>query len=376
MQTATPTAFRRVTKRRPCLICGKPDWCIYLRDESLSVCMRVADGAYKVNRHGGAIHLHTGGRQSLFPIARALYQRAPEPQAPMAPIEVRDHVYRSLIRLSPATRYHGALISGPKGLLDRGMSSDRFDRYGGLPASWEDRESLCRQILQEINEGHYTSDPLRGVPGFWKDARGYHLWKETDYQAPRLLIPVRDVRARIQACQMRAPVLTKGSFRYCWLSSSGLPHGTGSGSPLHFNFDPLKLPDDATVVIVEGALKADVLSALRPELYIVANAGVSANHAALINLTKRRRVIIGFDQDYHYNEVVCLRLAALIARRMESERTLTTTHIAAWDREVKGIDDAALRNLPIIAISVEDWFNRLSQDFRRKVAPVLSQAQK
>jgi hypothetical protein len=338
--------------------------------------MRVADGARKINNHGGAIHLHIGGRQSLFPIARALYPRASEPQSPIAPIEVRDRFYRSLIRLSPATRYQGALISGAKGLLERGLGRDRFDRYGGLPATWEERESLCRRLLQEINEGHQTADPLRGVPGLWKDSRGYHLWKEIDYHAPRLLIPVRDERDRIQACQMRAPFLTEGSFRYCWLSSSGLPHGTGSGSPLHFNFDPLKLPDDATVVIVEGALKADVLSAIRPELYVVATAGVSANHAALISLTKRRRAMIGFDQDYHYNEAVCLRLAALIARRMESERTLATTHIAVWNRDVKGIDDTALRNRPIIPISVEQWFGQLRQDFRRKVAPVLNRERK
>jgi hypothetical protein len=129
-------------------------------------------------------------------------------------------------------------------------------------------------------------------------------------------------------------------------------------------------------VIVEGALKADVLSALRPELYVVATAGVSANRSALINMTKRRRAIIGFDQDYYYNEAVCLRIAALIAEQMESERTLRTTHIAAWDREIKRIDDAALRNLSITPISIEHWFNQLCQDFRRKEAPVLSQARK
>jgi hypothetical protein len=97
MPTATSTVFCRVTKRRPCLICGKLDWCVYVRDESLSVCMRVADGARKINSHGGAIHLHIGERQSLFPIARSLNPRASEPQSPIATIEVRDHVYSSLI---------------------------------------------------------------------------------------------------------------------------------------------------------------------------------------------------------------------------------------------------------------------------------------
>src|SRR5262245_29431854 len=302
--------------------------------------MRVADGARKINGHGGAIHIHIERAAVISGIARALYTRTPEPESPIAPIEIRDHVYSSLIRLSPATRYHNAFISSANGLLARGLGRDRFNRYGGLPAGWGERERLCRQLLQEISELYHTADSLRGVPGFWKDVRGFHLWKKTDCYAPRLLIPVRDEHARIQACQMRLPFLTKGSLRYCWLSSSGLPNGTGSGSPLHFNFDPSNLSEGATILIVEGALKADALSALRPELYVVAIAGVSANHAALIDVTRGRRALIGFDQDHHYNEAVCLRLAALIARRMRSEMTLTTTHIATWDRSIKGIDDA------------------------------------
>ncbi len=372
MLIATSSAFCRVTKRRPCLICGKSDWCSYTCDERISICMRVTDGARKINGHGGAIHIHI----DISDIARALYPSGPESQSPIAPIEVRDFAYNSLIRLSPATRYHSALISGAKGLLARGLGRDRFNRYGGLPASWRDRERLCRQVLQEISERYHTADSLVGVPGFWKDERGFHLWKEVEHHAPRLLIPVRDERARIQACQMRLPFHTKGRLRYCWLSSSGLPHGASSGSPLHFSFDPSNLPDDATIVIVEGALKADAFSALRPELYVVATAGVSANHAALIDLTRNRRALIAFDQDYHYNEAVCLRLASLIARRLGSEETLVATYIAAWDRLVKGIDDAALRNLPITSIGVGHWFDQLSPDFQRKVAVILNREQK
>ncbi|MCI0420953.1 MAG: hypothetical protein L0312_17265 [Acidobacteria bacterium] len=87
---------------------------------------------------------------------------------------------------------------------------------------------------------------------------------------PRLLIPVRDGSGLIQACQMRLPLAMKKGLRYLWLSSSDLPHGTGSGSPLHFRFRLADLPRDAWIVIVEGVLKADVLSALRPELCISA----------------------------------------------------------------------------------------------------------
>jgi hypothetical protein len=87
----------------------------------------------------------------------------------------------------------------------------------------------------------------------------------------------------------------------------------------------------------------------------------------LIKSTKGRRVIIAFDQDYLINEAVCLRLASLIVRRLQSEMTLKTTRIAAWEPIVKGIDDAVLRGLPITSISVRRWFAGLSEDLQRKV---------
>jgi len=176
---------------------------------------------------------------------------------------------------------------------------------------------------------------------------------------------VRDGSGRIQACQMRLPFTAKKGLRYLWLSSSDLPHGTGSGSPLHFKFRLADLPRDAWIVIVEGALKADVLSTLRPELYIVATPCVTANHDVLVELTRGRLVWIAFDQDHYSNETVCFHLASLVARRLRRERTLATTRIASWDASVKGIDDAAVRNLPITSISVQRWLDRLSPRFRQ-----------
>jgi hypothetical protein len=162
-------------------------------------------------------------------------------------------------------------------------------------------------------------------------------------------------------------------LRYLWLSSSGLQQGCGSGSPLHFKFRLADLPHEAQIVIVEGILKADVLFAFRPELYIVATPSVTANHEALIRLTRGRRALIGFDQDSYINDAVCFHLASLIARRMRSERTLATTRIASWDARVKGIDDAAFRNLPITSISVQRWLDRLSPRFREIAMTRLSE---
>ena len=152
-----------------------------------------------------------------------------------------------------------------------------------------------------------------------------------------------------------------------------MPYGTGSGSPLHFKFRLDNLTSDARIVIVEGVLKADVFSAIHPELYIVATPCVTANHRALVELTHGRQVLTAFDQDFYENEAVCFHLASLIARRLRQERTLATTRIASWDAGVKGIDDAAVRNLPITSISVQRWLNRLSPRFRQVAMARLSE---
>ena len=164
---------------------------------------------------------------------------------------------------------------------------------------------------------------------------------------------------------MRLPFIAKKGLRYVWLSSSDLPRGCGSGSPLHFKSRLADLPPDARIVIVEGVLKADVLFALRPDLYIVATPCVTANHDALLHLARGRHALIAFDADHSSNKAVCFHLASLIARRMRSEGTLATTRIASWDRQFKGIDDAAIRKIPISSINARSWLDRLSPHFRR-----------
>jgi len=120
-------------------------------------------------------------------------------------------------------------------------------------------------------------------------------------------------------------------------------------------------------------LKADVLSAIYPELYIIATPSVTANHDAILEIARGRSLLIGFDQDLYSNESVCFHLATLVAKRLRCERTFVTTRIASWDTSVKGIDDAAVRNLPITSISVQALLDRLSPRFRQIAMTRLSE---
>ncbi len=324
--------------------------------------MNVREGAVKVNDQGGAIFLHGNHRDD-----RGMEIHIPDdpPQSPIASIEIRDFIYSKLIALSPATMYPSALITGEKGLLARGLRKRHLSEYGGLPAASRERDRIARRLLKEIKDRFPQIDSLRGVPGFWEDNHGAHLWKPKDYLFPSLLVPARDDHERIQACQIRLPFITKKGTRYLWLSSFDLPHGSGSGGPLHFKFRRASLQHDATVLIIEGILKADVFFALCPDHYVVGTPSVTTNHNAIIELTHGRRAVIAFDGDSYTNETVFFQLAGLIAKRLRRERTLATTHIASWDRRAKGIDDAALQKLPITTISVSTWLNSLSPNFRQ-----------
>src|SRR5262249_47280607 len=151
MPTSISKVFGRVNRRRPCRICGKPDWCSYVRcdGERISICMRVSDGARKINCHGGAIFIHDDWREEKGIDVRAITDI---PQWPIAAIEIRDFVYGRLIDLSPATLYPDALIAGEKGLLARGFDERHFDNYGGLPAGSRERDRIARLLLQEIRD--------------------------------------------------------------------------------------------------------------------------------------------------------------------------------------------------------------------------------
>jgi hypothetical protein len=94
--------FCKVTTRRPCRICHKTDWCGYSTDERTSICMRVSDGAKGMARNGGNIHVHNDALLTYSPRNKT---QPTSPSIEIAPIEIRDAVYRELIRSSPVQKY-------------------------------------------------------------------------------------------------------------------------------------------------------------------------------------------------------------------------------------------------------------------------------
>jgi hypothetical protein len=160
---------------------------------------------------------------------------------------------------------------------------------------------------------------------------------------PLLVIPYRDDQGRIQGCQLRlhrndVSIVEK---RYRWLSCLFPFRGASSGTPIHFTFNPATLPPGQTVIITEGALKAEVLVSLRPKARVIATSGVSCSHAEIIDAARAYNVLIAFDADYKTNAAVARQLARLVAAREQdiaAQHLKATTKIVTWAR-YKGIDE-------------------------------------
>jgi hypothetical protein len=331
--------------------------------------MRVSDGARRRSRNRGWVHVHNDVPAAFN------YSTPVRPPANRAPIEVRDAIYRELIRISPATRYRAQIIDGSDGLLLRGISLKQLASYGALPASARERARLARSLRSFARARLPKFANLISIPGFWRDDKGFtQIWKPRNYRQPMLIIPYKDQVGRIQACQLRLhkdDLSPDSPKKYRWLSSPNEPRGCSSGTPIHFSFNPSTAPG-ADVVITEGALKADTVYCLRPLARVIATSGVSCSHHELIEAARPYNALIGFDADYKTNPAVCMQLATLIAAReldQVNHHLSHTTRVLFWEGH-KGIDDAALNNAPMQVISLQQWFRSLSRDAKSEVVKI------
>lgn len=360
--------FKRVSKRRPCRICGKPTYCGFSTDERVSICMRVSTGSRGPSRNGGNIHVHynipfTGSRQEVATNPASI---------PLAPLEIRDAVFRELMRLSPAFNYREELLTGPGGLLSRGLLEEHAFNYGALPPTKRQRATLAN-VLRCFVQKHFPdytklySGGVIGIPGFWQEASGLvHLWKLRDYLMPILVIPYKNKNGLIQACQIRlhANDLSAGEKRYRWLSSPLERRGISSGTPIHFAFAPQRLSGGETVVITEGALKADTLVRFRPKARVIATSGVSCSHNEIVEAARRYNALIAFDADHRINPAVCRQLARLIVQRHRDSTKhglSVSTKILFWNGP-NGIDDAVRANMKLSALTVSKWYDTLENE--------------
>ena len=368
--------FDRVSKKRPCRICNHTTWCGFSRDERTSICMRESKGARRGSNNGGYIHVHTEVPTST-PIPAPFTKPCPPP-TPIAPLEIRHAVFNELIRLSPAAKYRNELVTGPSGLFSRGLAEHHALTFAALPPTQDGRVTLARALNTFARRNFPDYAKLHGagvigIPGFWQEPSSgrIHIWKLHNYRMPILVIPYKNARGLIQACQIRLHQhdIPAGEKKYRWLASRFDPRGTSSGTPIHFTFSPTGLPASETVVITEGALKAETFVHHRPKAHVIATSGVSCSHDQIIEAARPYNALIAFDSDHRINPTVCRQLARLIARRSADStkhELTTTTTILCWEGP-KGIDEAVLQNVILKIKTISEWYKTLTKKPRAEV---------
>jgi hypothetical protein len=337
--------------------------------------MRISNGSKGASRNGGHIYHH---RPLSLPTSIGLDKNPTPLPIEVAPIEIRNAVYHELIRRSPALKYYSQLVDGSNGLLSRGLREPEIISYGALPPTQKERISLANALNKFVTLGfpqyaaQATHAGIVGVPGFWQaGSTNVQLWKPRDYNMPLLVIPYRDDQGRIQACQLRlhkndTPL---GQKKYRWLACPYGSRGASSGTPIHFSFERATLPPGQTVIITEGALKADTLVSLRPKARVIATSGVSCSHTEIIEGSRVYNVLIAFDADYKTNPAVARQLARLIAARerdISIHQLSISTRIISW-RGYKGIDDAVLARIPLETLTIPKWIATLDGGILQEV---------
>lgn len=323
-----------------------------------------------MSRTGWGVFYH---EQSLF--GNSPISCPPQPpfkKLELAPIEIRDFVYRKLIDLSPAIKSN-EIIEGPKGLRSRQILD--FKNYGSLPQTHAERQHIAKQIRVLINREfpdfvRKQNSSVAGLPGFWLDkTEKIQLWSQKDYSSPMMLIPFCSAKGLIQACQIRfmsdKPI---NQVRYVWLSLTNKNNGISSGSPLHFAHFSHQM--NKPLLLTEGALKAATIQKFWNKYDILANAGVSCSHHEIVSAARFRPLYIGFDNDV-YKNIHVLRAFARLLNSIFSDalerKFQPRINILIWNMKFKGLDDALLQNISITSLSLIEWLNSLNDVWRNEV---------
>ena len=236
---------------------------------------------------------------------------------PITDIETRHATYSAL--LSKLTLSNDHLNN----LRNRGFTDEEIRENGYKTTPVAGLQAIAKQLRAE---GYYLS----GVPGFYrtdddiwtfvKDKRG-------------ILIPVRDLKGRIQGLQIRRDNSEKRKFR--WVSSVDLKDGCKAEGWTH-----LAGKVKNSIIITEGPMKADVIHALSGAT-VLAVPGVQSltqlsNTLEQLKVQGLEKVYTAFDMDMLSNPHVQSGFENL-GKLLSKMGIWYKTYV--WPTEYKGLDD-------------------------------------
>lgn len=345
-----PVRWRRTTRKNPCPICSKPDWCEITDDGALAHCMRVPSSRPAQHRMGGWYHdllprtgLSAADLRPKSKPAAALPGAENETLQPLSITELNE-VNSAFLSLCPLSTEHRSYLEG------EGLSQEDLARCGSLVG--RQAYKIARELIRRFGEATAKRHPLLKKV-YSEDGRS---WWSIAGATTGILFPAVDLEGRILGIQVRRDHLQSvsgvesgeitenkvktedESRRYWWLSSEGK-----GGTPLTIFRAGPGAASEHHVIITEGFKKAAV-AARAWQCHAISLAGVhSYKDSELVNVIeglKVKSISLAFDQDkrlkptVHEAEQRLLRLLSALFPELD-------LYYLNWEEGFgKGLDDA------------------------------------
>lgn len=267
---------------------------------------------------------------------RAIPARAEVAEVPLAPPEVRHGLLFSLFAMLPpveAPDLLGMLTNQTRGFTVDHISARSYRTYRGLPWS-----RIAAELAAEVSPEEFA-----GTPGF-----GFRAGRPVMSYGRGIALPARGPGGEFRGWQVMGDPdsRAKGRPKYATISRPGKgAEGARAGILTHCS-RPVEdfAPSCGEVILTEGILKADIISA-RLGRWVIASTGQRFDEGALradLAALSPKRVIIAYDQD----------AKARTARTTQQQRERLTESLLDWGYSVrvaewpkkrgKGLDDFLL----------------------------------
>lgn len=246
-------------------------------------------------------------------------------------------------------------------LTKRGLSSEHIHKaqYATKPVN---NSSVAQEALGHISK-KYKPD---GVPGFFINEKG----SPSQSGSTGIIIPCRDVNGHISSLLIRNTPYktgksTKFGNKYIYFSSNGKEKGGKVWSTTHCPIvrGPARKVSGTTVRITEGFLKADVASALDPEMYCLGMNGLNppSDLDYVLEELEIDTLIIALDAGEHENKDMIRGIIKLVTL---AKKVGVDFEIELWNPEDgKGIDDVlAAGNKDKIRYATDDEIKKILLD--------------
>ena len=317
--------WTRVNGKTPCPVCGKLKGCLISADQNHAVCLRDGSGSPVSWGLGGSLHQLKPGSVPIQPAFIPIgSQRKAQP-------DLCDRVYQHLLGGQQLSSDHRSHLQEIRQLSTEAITARGYASWGSQP-----RAPLARSAFDLF--GAVALD----VPGvIVRQQKREYL---TLAGSPGLAIPIRNVKSRIVAVQIRPDKPRPGQGKYNGLSSASRG-GASPGTPIHVarpRGDKRK--GTGRVWLTEGPLKADIACERLDEI-VLAVLGVRALKELVPTLKELRRrgelreLVIALDSDWHTKDDV------QEARHLAAERAARAgvpIWLADWTQDLKGLDDLLL----------------------------------